>query len=76
MQTVSAVVVQAVLTPSGPNGGGHGLDVHVVHGALPEAEKVLPATHGTLQMVSAVVVQTVLTPPGHIPGGLQGKHRS
>ena len=64
------VVVQVVLTPR----------VHVeataqvVHGMLPEAEKVLPATHGTLHAVSVFVVQAALTPAVHVAAAAQALH--
>ena len=48
--SVSAVLVQAVLTPA-----AHVAAVaHIVHGALPEEEKVVPAAHATWHSVFAV----------------------
>ena len=42
LHTVSVVVMQAVLTPVAHEEAA----AQVVHGALPEAENVVPATHG------------------------------
>ena len=42
LHTKSVVVVQAVLTPAAHVEAS----AQVVHGALPEAENVLPASHG------------------------------
>ena len=55
-------MVQAVLTPNkhvAPT-------VHALHGVFPEAEKDVPATHGTWHTVSVVSVQEVLTPAVHV----------
>ena len=41
LHTMSVVAVQAVLTPAGHVASA----AHVLHGAFPEAEKVVPATH-------------------------------
>jgi hypothetical protein len=55
---MSVVAVQAFLTPD-----GHVVSaVHAAQGALPEAEKVLPAAHATWHTVSVVVVHAVFTP--------------
>ena len=50
----------AVLTPSPPPHVE--LAEQTVHGVLPDADHVEPASHGTLHTVSVVVVQDVLTP--------------
>ena len=71
VHTVSAVLVQAVLTPAVHVASA----VHVVHGAFPEAEKDVPATHGTgLHTVSVVSVQAVLTPAVHVASAAQVLH--
>jgi hypothetical protein len=58
--TVSAVVVQAVSTPSAPPHVASA--AQLVHGVLPDVDHDVPATHGTLHAVSVVVVQAVSTP--------------
>ena len=58
MHRVSAVVAQAVLTPVVHVASA----VHVLHGALPEVEKVVPAAHATWHTVSVVVMHAVFTP--------------
>ena len=51
------------------------LAVHALHGVLPEAEKDVPATHGTgLHTVSAVLVHTVLTPAMHVASAAHVLH--
>ena len=56
-------MVQAVLTPAVHVASA----IHAAHGVLPEAEKDVPATHGTgLHTVSVVSVQAVLTPAVHV----------
>ena len=72
LHTRSVVAVQAVFT----------LPVHVesaahaAQGALPEAEKVVPASHGTtaLHTMSVVAVQAVFTPPGHVEAAAHATH--
>ena len=68
--TVFVVVVQAVLTPAVHVAAA----AHVVHGVLPEVEKDVPATHGTLHAVSVFVVQAVLTPAVHVAAAAQALH--
>jgi len=70
--TMSAVLVHAVLMP-GVCGVTRCAAVHVesaahvAQGAVPKAEKVSPATHGTgLHTVSVVLVQAVFTPAAHV----------
>ena len=61
MHTISVVLVQAVSTPAVPP---HARTAQVVHGVLPEVEKV-PVTHGataSLHTVFVVGVQAALTP--------------
>ena len=58
LHTMSVVAVQAFLTPDGHVESA----VHAAQGALPEAEKVLPAAHATWHTVSVVVVHAVFTP--------------
>ena len=58
VHTMSVVAVQAVLTPTVHVESA----VHAAQGALPEAEKVLPAAHATWHTVSVVVVHAVFTP--------------
>ena len=71
MHTVSFVAVQAVLTPVVHVASA----VHALHGVLPEAEKDVPATHGTgLHTVSAVLVQAVLTPVVHVASAVHALH--
>ena len=49
--------------------------VHALHGAFPEAEKDVPATHGTgLHTVSVVTVQAVLTPAVHVASAAHVLH--
>ena len=51
--------------------------VHALHGVLPEpeAEKVVPATHGAnLHTVSVVWVQAVLTPAAHVESAVHTAH--
>ena len=51
MHIVSVIAVQADFTPTlVPHVVA---DAHIVHGALPVAEKDVPATHGTTGHVSA-----------------------
>ena len=70
LHTVFFVVVQVVLTPA-----VHvALAAHIVHGVLPEVEKVLPASHGTLHAVSVVVLQAVFTPAAHVEVSAHGEH--
>ena len=64
MHTVSVVVLQAVLTTPAVHVEA---SAQVVHGVMPEVEKLLPASHGTtLHTVSVVVLQAVLTPVVHV----------
>jgi len=72
LHTVFFVVVQAVFVRGGRD-GGHPSE-HVVHGVLPEVEKVLPASHGTLHAVSVVVLQAVFTPAAHVEVSAHGEH--
>ena len=62
LHTMSAVVVQSVFTPPVHVESAE----HVTHGAVPEAENVVPAAHATWQTVSAVLVQMVFTPAVHV----------
>ena len=56
-------MVQMVLTPAVHVASA----AHALHGDFPEAEKDVPATHGTgLHTVSVVLVQPVLTPAVHV----------
>jgi hypothetical protein len=48
--------------------------VHTGHGAFPEVEKVVPATHSTWHTVSAVLVQAVLTPAVHVESAVHTVH--
>ena len=68
---VSVVLMQAFFTPAVHVASA----VHVVHGAFPEAEKDVPATHGTgLHTVSVVSVQAVLTPAVHVASAVHALH--
>ena len=68
---VSVVLMQAFFTPAVHVASA----VHVVHGAFPEAEKDVPATHGTgLHTVSVVLVQAVLTPNKHVAPTVHALH--
>jgi hypothetical protein len=58
LHTMFVVAVQAFLTPDRHVESA----VHAAQGALPEAEKVLPAAHATWHTVSVVVVHAVFTP--------------
>ena len=70
MHTTSFVAVQAVFTPA-----VHVASVvHVLHGAMPEAEKVVPAAHATWHTVSAVFVQAVFTPAVHVASAAHVLH--
>ena len=69
LHAVSVVVVQAVLIPAVHTVGE--ATAQVVHGVLPEVEKLLPASHGTLHAVSVVVLQAVLTPVAHVASTAQ-----
>ena len=85
LHTVSVVVVQAVLTPRVHVEAA----VQVVHGALPQVEKVLSASHGTLGAVVHTIglaqelnagrqLDSVHLPHSRAlagsPGGLDGRH--
>ena len=59
MQTRSFVATHADLAPEPPHAEAA---VHAVHGSMPDAENVLPATQGTWHTVFAFLVQAVLTP--------------
>ena len=63
--------MQAVWTPAEPHVESSAQDVH---GAFPEAEKVLPAAHATWHTVSAVLVQAVLTPAVHVESAVHTVH--
>ena len=69
---MSVVLVQAVLTPVVHVASA----IHAAHGVLPEAEKAVPATHGTtgLHTVSVVTVQAVLTPAVHVESAAHVLH--
>ena len=68
--TVSAVWMQAVLTPV----------VHVAsaahgeHGAFPEMEKFVPTAHATWHTVSDVWVQADFTPVAHVDSNVHAEH--
>ena len=71
LQTMSEPGIQAVWTPAEPHVESSAQDVH---GAFPEAEKVLPASHATWHTVSVVLVQAVLTPAVHVESAVQVLH--
>ena len=60
--TVSAVLVQAVLTPAMHVESA----VHVLHGAFPEAEKVVPAVHGRHALSAEIVAGVKPSPATHV----------
>ena len=51
LHTVSTVVVQAVLTPAVHVEAAAQVVHGVRHGVLPDVEKVLPASHGTVHTI-------------------------
>jgi hypothetical protein len=71
LQTMSEPGIQAVWTPAEPHFESSAQDVH---GAFPEAEKVLPAAHATWHTVSDVLVQAVLTPAVHVASAAHTVH--
>jgi hypothetical protein len=71
LQTMSEPGMQAVWTPAEPHVESSAQDVH---GAFPEAEKVLPAAHATWHTVSDVLVQAVLTPAVHVASAAHTVH--
>ena len=71
LQTMSEPGIQAVWTPVEPHVESEAQDVH---GAFPEAEKVLPATQATWHTMSAVLVQAVLTPAVHVASAAHVLH--
>ena len=60
--TVSAVLVQAVLTPAVHVASA----AHVLHGAFPEAEKVVPAVHGRHALSAEIVAGVKPSPATHV----------
>ena len=73
--TMSVVAVQAVFTPPVHVEAA----AHAAHGALPEAENAMPATHAvidgtSLHTTSVVAVQAVFTPPRHVGAAAHATH--
>ena len=66
--TVSVVAVHAVWTPAAPHTEAARQELH---GAIPNADHVVPATHGVSHTVSVVAVQAVLTPAVHVASAAQ-----
>ena len=62
MHRVSAVVAQAVLTPVVHVASA----VHVLHGAFPEVEKVVPAVHGRHALSAEIVASVKPSPATHV----------
>ena len=66
------MLVQDVLTPAVPHVV---VAVQVSHGALPDRENVVPATHAMWQTVSVVCVHAVFTPAlPHAEAGAHAAH--